>query len=114
MEELTLTEPVVEPEKIKNKLRVISLHMDHETPTLPPGAPGGVDKGLFAIVLRDNYDNSYSYQYTGKAATDYIKYINTANFTTNSLHKRILNKLAADGLIPGGGTVTGTPDPPVE
>jgi hypothetical protein len=113
MEELTLTEPVVEPEKIKNKLRVVSLHMDHEISTMPPNTPGS-EKGLFSVVLRDNYDQSYSYQYSGKAALDYIKFINTANFTTNSLHKRILNKLTADGLIPGGGTVTGTPDPPVE
>ena len=110
MEELLLTTPVVEPEKVSNKLRIVSLMMNHDTVgnvALPGALPG-----LFVITARDNVDKLYTYQYTGQAAMDYIKFINTANFTTKSLHKRILERLVTDGIVPGGGTVTGTPDSP--
>jgi len=111
MEELALTEPVVEPEKVSDKLRVVSLMLNHDTvgnPALPGAVPG-----LLLITCRDNLDKLYTYQYAGQAALDYIKFINTANFTVKSLHKRILERLVADGIVPGGGTVTGVPDPPV-
>lgn len=110
MEELVLTTPEVKPEEVKNKYKVMSLLMDHEYAVViaPPPAPS--ETGLFRIQLKDNLGGIIMHQYTGKAATDYIKFINTANFTTKSLHKRILERLSADGIIPG--TVTGTPDPP--
>jgi hypothetical protein len=95
MEELVLTDPVVEPEKVKNKYKVVSLTMNHESQ-------------LFGIQLKDNLGGMFAHQYVGQEAVDYIKFINTANFTTKSLHKRVLEKLAADGVLPG--TVTGAPD----
>ena len=59
------------------------------------------------ITCRDNLDKMYTYTYTGQVAMDYIRFINTANFTIKSLHKRILERLATDGIVPGGGTVIG-------
>ena len=46
---------------------------------------------------------------TAASATAMIKQLNTANLTTKSMQKRILEKLSADGFLPG--TVQGTPDP---
>jgi hypothetical protein len=110
MEELTLTTPEVKPEEVKNKYHVVYFSMDHETAALvaPPPAPS--TPGLVQIRLRDNLGGVLNHQYTGQVAIDFIKYINTANFTTSSLHKRILQRLTNDGVIVG--TVTGTPDPP--
>ena len=109
MEELVLTDPEVKPEEIKNKYKVVSLLMDHEFVVMVAPPPAPAVPGLFKVTLKDNLGGTLIHQYTGKAATDYIKFINTANFTTKSLHKRILEKLSADGIIPG--TVQGTPDP---
>lgn len=105
MEELVLTDPIVEPEKVTNKYRVVALTLDMEVVAGVPGTP----PGLVAIKLRDNYDVPSSYQYIGPEAVTMIKTLNTANLTTKSLHKRVLEKLSNDGKLPG--TVTGTPDP---
>ena len=109
MEELVLTDPVVEPEKITSRFKVVSFTMDleHPNPGIPP-TPG--EPGLVDIWVKDNYDKRYNHRYTGNQATNMIKQLNTANLTTKSMHKRILEKLSADGVLPG--TVTGTPDPP--
>lgn len=106
MEELTLTDPIVVPEKVTNKYKVINLTLDWE-------ARYGVssENGLVLITLKDNNDERTQYHYEGDEAIDLMKWLNTANFTTNSLHKRILQKLSNDGFLPG--TVTGTPDAPV-
>jgi hypothetical protein len=105
MEELVLTDPVVEPEKVTAKYRVVSLILDHAAVSSPPtGEPG-----LVVIHLKDNLEQPFTQRYTGQTAIDYIKFINTANFTTKSLHKRILERLSAEGVLPG--TVQGAPDP---
>jgi len=104
-EELVLEDPEEIPAKTKNTYKVVSLNMNHEMVT-----PASPEPGLMVIQLVDNLGGYFTHQYTGKAAVDYIKYINTANFTTKSLHKRILEKLSNDGVLPG--TVQGTPDPP--
>lgn len=110
MEELVLTTPEVKPEEVKNKYHVILLTMDHEAIAGAPPPPAVPEPGLVRITLKDNLGGTLTHQYTGKTAIDFIKYINTANFTTNSLHKRILQRLTTDGIIVG--TVSGTPDPP--
>lgn len=47
--------------------------------------------------------------YQGTIATTLMNQLNTVNLSTNSLHKRIMDRLVADGKLPAG-TVTGTPD----
>ena len=49
-----------------------------------------------------------SFTYIGQDARDQMVLLNKANLTSNSLHKRIINKLISDGKI--SGTVSGTPD----
>jgi hypothetical protein len=109
MEELVLTDPVVVPETVTSTFRVIAVLMDTEAAQQIPG-PGAEVGPQVRIRLKDNFGKSYEHLYSGQVALDYIKFINTANFTTKSLHKRILERLSTDGVLPG--TVTGTPDPP--
>jgi hypothetical protein len=102
MEQLELTDPVVVPEKVTASYRVIALTLNWTFETIP-GAPG-----LVGIDLRDNHDEPFSHRYVGPEAIALMKWLNTANFSVNSMHKRILQKLSAEGVLPG--TVTGTPD----
>jgi len=111
-EELILTTPVTPPAPTPTtKYRVSSFTMDLDTvaaPLLPPPAPTPAP-GLVTIKLVSDAKEFSTYQYTGTSATAMIKQLNTANLTTKSMQKRILEKLAADGFLPG--TVQGTPDP---
>ena len=110
MEELVLTDPVIKPAETTTKFKVISLTLDYEGAGAPVPPPAVTPVGLVSIKLKDDLGKYYTHQYTGQTAIDYIKFINTANFTIKSLHKRILERLSTDGVLPG--TVTGTPDPP--
>ena len=103
MEELHLTDPVVVPETVTTKYRVVALTLNLEAQVSPDGP------GQILIELRDNLAAKSSYSYVGPEAMSLIKFLNTANLSTKSMHKRILEKLAADGLLPG--TVVGAPDP---
>lgn len=98
MEELELTDPVV---TTTTTYKVQSLTFD----------TAHLSGGYVGIHLIDNLGGRFGHAYTGQEALDYIKFVNTANFTVKSLHKRILERLSADGVLPG--TVTGAPDPPV-
>ena len=105
-EELVLTDPVITPPVATTTYRVVAIVLDRETLMgVPPAA------GLVQIALRDNHEQLTRYQYTGDEAIDLMKWMNTANFSVHSMHKRILQKLTNDGQLPPG-TVTGTPDPP--
>lgn len=111
MEELVLTTPDVVPEKVTAKYRVVSVLLNMEYPGSINGIiMPGVEPGFINIDLRNEHDEPSSYQYRGKAATDMIRFLNTANLTVKSLHKRVLEQLSKDGLLPG--TVQGVPDPP--
>jgi len=103
-EELILTDPVVEPEKVVNKYKVVGINLDQEWQTSTPNVVG-----LVAIRLRDNLGGYLFHQYEGQLAIDYMKFINTANFSTKSLQKRILERLTNEGVLPPG-NVQGTPD----
>ena len=104
-EELVLTDPIVITEKVVNKYRVSSLNMCIDEAQIP-----GMPPGYIIINLKNNYDVPSQYVYSGDEAIDFIKWMNTANFTVNSMQKRVLQKLSNDGHLPG--TVTGTPEPP--
>ena len=56
-------------------------------------------------------ERELSVTYTGSEATALMTLLNKANLSTagNSLHKRVLDKLADDAKIPSG-TVSGSPD----
>lgn len=65
------------------------------------------DAACIDIVLRDNTGETQTHTYSGAEATNLMVILNTANLSTNSLHKRTLAKLIADGKL--SGTITGTP-----
>ena len=111
MEELELTDPVVEPAKTTSTFKVMSVLFDLESLLVIP-TPTQSTGPIVKLRLKDNLDKPYNYEYTGQTALDMIKFMNTANFTVKSMHKRILERLSADGVLPG--TVTGAPDPPAE
>lgn len=96
-EELVLTDPIVEPEKVTSNYTIGAMTLSGDEKTV-------------AITLRDNFHQPFYVNYYGAEAIEMIKFLNTANFTTKSMHKRLLEKIAADGVLPG--TVQGTPDPP--
>ena len=101
MEQLDLTNPVTTPAVTTANYRVIVLLLDWVQAT-------AAGPGLVSITVRDNNGVESTYQYHGAEAISLMKWMNTANFTVNSIHKRILQKLSADGFLPG--TVTGAPD----
>lgn len=103
MEELELTDPVVKPEEVVTKYKVNGLNMDMEGATSVVGV-----LGFLTIKLKDNLGGYLYHTYEGQTAIDYMKFINTANFSTKSLNKRILERLSTEGIIPG--TVVGAPD----
>jgi len=47
--------------------------------------------------------------YQGSTAVTLMTALNKMDLTTNSLHKRILERLETDGVLPDG-SVTGSPD----
>lgn len=65
------------------------------------------DSAAIDITLRDNTGGTATHTYSGAEATQLMLTLNTANLTTNSLHKRTLAKLIADGKLTG--TISGTP-----
>jgi hypothetical protein len=104
-EEYALTDPSIIPEIVTSKYKVVSLNLNMESPF------AGIEPGLVLIELKDNNDVRTNYTYEGQQAIDMMKWMNTANFTVNSMQKRILQKLSNDGKLPPG-DITGTPDTP--
>lgn len=92
MEQLDLTTPITSP-SITN-YRVTLLHLDWT------GAQ-------IQIVLTGPQGESAGFVYSGQEATDLMLVLNTANLSVKSLHKRILEKLVANGKL--SGTISGTP-----
>jgi hypothetical protein len=95
MESVTLTTPEVTPAVTTTDYRVVYLLLEWE-------------QGLIVIHLRGTNRERKEVRYTGPEAVTMMLTLNTANLTVKSLHKRILEKLVADGKI--AGAITGTPD----
>lgn len=61
-----------------------------------------------AIKLRDTNGKKIGHNYRGATALTLMRALNTANLSLKSLHRRVLERLVADGVI--GGTISGVPD----
>lgn len=101
-EELVLTTPITES-KTTTKYKILSFTMDLEQASGPNGEPG-----LVAIRLRSDVGEIFNHAYRGPTAITMIKQLNVVNLTTKSLIKRIMERLATDGILPG--VVQGTPE----
>lgn len=89
MEQIDLTAPV-------STFRVVRLSLEWDIQKI-------------RIVLKSAATGDYiKFSYSGDTALTLMNQLNTMNLTTTSLHKRIINRLIADGLL--AGTVSGTPD----
>jgi hypothetical protein len=100
-EYLELSTPSVIPEVVTSTYRVVTLALTWY--------PNAAAQSSVAIGLQDEHGGPFTHIYTGQPAVDLMKWLNTANFSTTSMHKRILQKLSNEGVLPG--TVVGTPEP---
>jgi len=90
---VTLTTPVTPPSL--TTYRVVMLAMDW-------------DSASIAIRLKGTNGETKFCGYQGATATTLMVALNKANLTSNSLQKRVLTQLIADGEI--AGTISGSPD----
>lgn len=93
MEIITLATPVTTPSI--TTWRVSSLLLDW-------------DAAVIAISLRGSGGERLSHTYAGAQATSLMTALNKANLTSNSLHKRVIQRLIDDGML--AGTISGSPD----
>lgn len=96
-ERLDLTTPVTTP--TLNNWRVLRLNLYKGLVV----AEANVD-----IHLIGDNNARFNYVYSGQTAYDMILFLNKANLSVQSLERRVLSRLIADGII--SGTVSGTPE----
>ena len=92
-ETIRVTTPAV-PETYTD-YQVMYLELDWELPRI-------------VIRLRAPDDKRIAHNYTGATALTLMRGLNVANLSTVSLHRRVVNRLIADGVI--SGAVSGVPD----
>lgn len=92
-EQITLAVPETKP--VNTSYRVSRLVLDW-------------DGRQIVVQLRGTNGEDKSHHYNGAVALALMNQLNTANLSTNSLHKRVLQRLTADGVV--SGTLSGTPD----
>lgn len=95
MESVTLTTPEVIPQITTTDYRVTYLQMDWPQASI-------------VIHLLGTNGERKEVRYDGAVATTLMVALNTANLSIKSLHRRILERLIADGKL--AGTVNGVPD----
>lgn len=66
-------------------------------------------QAVIHIELHDNVDKRFEHSYYGSTALTLMIALNKANLSTKSLHKRIIEQLQADGILPAG-SISGSPD----
>lgn len=97
MERHTLTTPVTVPATTEYTVRFILLNWEDR---------------LVTVSLTDNRGQAITKQYdrqTTPTGESLMVALNKANLATKSLHARVLERLALDGVI-GAGAVNGTPE----
>lgn len=96
-EQLDLTIPVPAPIAQVDSYKVGKLTLDRMN-------------NIIEVIVWDGSDRNTmkTFEFTGQDAIDNMVALNKADLTSNSLEKRILNKLISDGFL--AGSVSGTPD----
>lgn len=105
-EEYTLTNPETKPAVVNAAYKVKMVHFDWERAEVLVRL-----KGQNNEEINTGYGGAMATHEEKDQAVQMMKYLNTANCSTKSLQKRVLEQLSKDGKIPAG-TTTGTPDPP--
>lgn len=95
-----LSSPVTYPAPTSlTDYQVVMFTIDRQNPARP----------WILMAARSNTGVIVEARYEGSVAATLISQLNTANLSTKSLQKRILEKMAADGFL-AVGSVTGAPD----
>lgn len=70
----------------------------------------GFDWGNSRVTVRVKFSDSTEQEFTygNSVAATMMSGLNSANLSTKSLYKRVVERLQADGKLPAG-TITGTP-----
>lgn len=90
---VTLTTPPVAAVSVD--YRVVYLELDWEARRI-------------VVKLLGSDGSRVGHNYLGATALTMMRALNTANLTTKSLHRRIIERLIADGVITG--PISGVPD----
>src|SRR5262245_50775893 len=93
MEQLDLTTPETKPPL--TSYRVVSVHLDW-------------DQARIVITLIGSDGINKRVEYTGPTASSIMRSLNTADLSVKSLHRRIIERLQADGIL-ALGTLSGLP-----
>ena len=94
-EQIDLINPEIRPAVTTDFYRVVYLSLDFET-------------SFISIRLRGENNEAKSFYYENAEARNLMIILNKSNLTIQSLQRRILLKLIADGKITG--SVSGAPD----
>jgi len=94
MEQINLNTAYQPDPRSTTTFRVVRIEMDWEAQRIAIDVTGN-------SVRR-------SFLYEGATAATLMASLNTANLSTKSLHRRVLERLVADGKL--AGTIDGTPD----
>lgn len=92
-EQLDLTVPIIQPQRLSYLITLMVL--DWAAPAI-----------IIRLLGSDNVE--VRAEYAGNTALTLLSALNTANLSTASLHKRVLQRLVADGKLPAG-AVSGVP-----
>ncbi|KKN05808.1 hypothetical protein LCGC14_1083620 [marine sediment metagenome] len=108
-EELLLTNPEevgdIGSKTMIDRFQVAAFSMNRQKEKRTTG------KEILSVMVEDPVTGwTYTIVYEGADARAELKAINIGNFSSVTLHTRILQKLLADGKLPAG-VVGGTPDP---
>jgi len=95
-EQIDLTTPYDPDERITSTMKVERLDLNWG------------DDRISVFLYSTTNGVKFVHHYTGTQATDLMKALNKADLTTNSLQKRVMNRLVTDGLLEG--SVSGSPD----
>lgn len=95
METIALATAEVTPQKVTTDYRVIYLLLDWE-------------QARIAVHVRGTNGERKEFLYEGVTATTMMTNLNKADLSVKSLHRRIMERLIADGHIQGA--VIGVPD----
>ena len=94
MEQFNLTTPTSPPPN--SSWKVVKIGFNWEGPSIQ-------------VSVRGTTGELLHHTYTGDVALTLMRQLNTMDFSTISLHKRILQRLEDDGKLQPG-TITGSPD----
>lgn len=94
MERVDLSTPIVKPDVTTYEIGSLLLEL-RPNPRI-------------VVTLVGSDGTGKVHEYTGSEALTMLRALNTAPLNVKSLHRRVMERLIADGVI--GGTISGVPD----